>query len=52
MVGVNSNQPNNPPSNQPWLAQDVVVVLRAPHPLPKHLEKFLPKFDPEKKDST
>ena len=32
-------------ANRPWLAADVVVVLRAQHPLPKHPEKLLPKFD-------
>jgi hypothetical protein len=28
------------------------VVPGVVHPLPKHPEKFLPKFDPDKKDST
>lgn len=32
-------------SNRPWLAADVVAVPRAQHPLPKHLEKLLPKSD-------
>jgi hypothetical protein len=52
VAGVNSNQPNNPTTNQPWIDQDIVAVPRAPHPLPKHPDKFLPKFDPKKKDST
>ncbi|CAF4166785.1 unnamed protein product [Adineta steineri] len=34
-------------ANIPWLATDSVAVLRAQHPLPKHLENFLPKFDPD-----
>ena len=33
-------------TNRPWLAADVVSVPKAQHPLPKHLEKLLPKFDP------
>jgi hypothetical protein len=46
--------PNSPMENQnnparPWLDQDVVVVPGAQHPLPKHLEKWLPKFDPDSK---
>jgi hypothetical protein len=40
---------NNPA--RPWLDQDVVVVPRPQHPLPKHLEKWLPKFDPDSKQS-
>jgi hypothetical protein len=35
---------NNP--TRPWLDQDVVVVPGPQHPLPKHPEKWLPKFDP------
>jgi len=38
-------------ANKPSLAQYVVVVLIPDHPLPKHLEKFLRKFDPNKGDS-
>ena len=38
---------NNPA--RPWLDQDVVVVPGAQHPLPKHLEKWFPKFDPDSK---
>ena len=34
-------------SNRPWLTMDVVAVLGAQHPLPKHPEKLLPKFDPD-----
>jgi hypothetical protein len=33
-------------SNQPWLSTDAIIVLGAQHPLPNHLEKLLPKFDP------
>jgi len=46
MVGANVNQPNS----QPWLSQDVVAFPGEIHPLPKHIEKFLPKFDHDKKD--
>jgi hypothetical protein len=53
------SQPSTPPmpmENQnnparPWLDQDVVVVPRPQHPLPKHPEKWLPKFDPDSKQS-
>jgi hypothetical protein len=46
--------PTTPMANQnnparPWLDQDVVAVPGAQHPLPKHLEKWLPKFDPDSK---
>jgi hypothetical protein len=42
--------PTTPMENQnnltrPWLDQDVVAVPGAQHPLPKHPEKWLPKFD-------
>jgi hypothetical protein len=53
------SQPSTPPTpmeNQnnparPWLDQDVVVVPGPQHPLPKHPEKWLPKFDPDSKQS-
>ena len=32
-------------ANRPWLAADVVAVPGIQHPLPKHPEKLLPKFD-------
>jgi hypothetical protein len=38
---------NNPA--RPWLDQDVVAVPGDQHPLPKHTEKWLPKFDPDSK---
>jgi hypothetical protein len=46
--------PNSPMENQnnparPWLDQDVVAVPGAQHPLPKHPEKWLLKFDPDSK---
>jgi hypothetical protein len=46
--------PTTPMENQnnparPWLDQDVVVVPGDQHPLPKHPEKWLPKFDPDSK---
>ena len=34
----------------PWLAQDAVAVPGVQHPLPKHPEKLLPKFNPEFKE--
>ena len=34
-------------ANRPWLATDAIAVLGAQHPLPKHLEKLLLKFDPD-----
>jgi hypothetical protein len=41
---------NNP--TRPWLDQDAVVVPGPQHPLPKHLEKWLPKFEPDSKQIT
>jgi hypothetical protein len=46
--------PTTPMANQnnparPWLDQDVVAVPRPQHPLPKHPEKWLTKFDPDSK---
>lgn len=35
----------------PWLSQDAVAILGVAHDFPKSLEKFQPKFDPEKDDS-
>jgi hypothetical protein len=40
---------NNP--TRPWLDQDVVAIPRPQHPLPKHLEKWIPKFDSDSKQS-
>jgi hypothetical protein len=37
---------------RPWLNQDEVAVLGPQHPLPKHPEKWLPKFDPDSKKIT
>ena len=37
----------NMAANKPWLAMDALAVLGAQHPLPKHPEKLLPKFDPD-----
>lgn len=34
-------------ANRPWLAADVIAVPGIQHPLPKHPEKLLPKFDPD-----
>jgi hypothetical protein len=41
---------NNPA--RPWLDQDAVAIPGPQHPLPKHLEKWLPKFDPDSKQIT
>ena len=35
----------NMSANKPWLDVDAIAVPRAQHPLPKHPEKLLPKFD-------
>jgi hypothetical protein len=43
---VNQNNPG-----RPWLDQDVVAIPAPQHPLSKHLEKWLPKFDPDSKQS-
>ena len=37
----------NMEANKPWLVVDVIVIPGAQHHLPKHLEKLLPKFDPD-----
>jgi hypothetical protein len=36
-----------PQNNQPWLARDALEIPGRVHNLPQHLEKLLPKFDPE-----
>jgi hypothetical protein len=36
----------------PWISQDVIAVSGAQHDLPKSPEKFLAKFDLEKKNDT
>jgi hypothetical protein len=46
--------PTTPMANQnnparPWLDQDAVAVPGDQHPLPKHPEKWLPKFDLDSK---
>jgi len=38
-------------SARPWLDQDTMVVPRPQHPLPKHLKKWMPKFNPDLKKS-
>jgi hypothetical protein len=53
------SQTSNPPTpmrNQnnpaiPWLDKDAVAMLGPQHRLPKHLEKWMPKFDPDSKKS-
>jgi hypothetical protein len=34
-------------ANRPSLAVDSIVVHGIQHPLPKHPQKLLPKFDPD-----
>ena len=34
-------------ANRPWLATKAIVVPGIQHPLPKHPENILPKFDPD-----
>ena len=34
-------------ANRPWLVADAIVVPKAQHPLSKHPEKLLPRFDPD-----
>ena len=34
-------------SKQPWLVVGAIFIPGAQHPLPKHLEKILPKFNPD-----
>ena len=47
MAGAN---PPNPNANMPWLAQDAVAVPGVQHPLPKHPEIFIPKFNLDRKE--
>ena len=42
----------NPPNPMPWMGQDAVAVPGVQHPLPKHPEKVLPKFNPDSKEPT
>lgn len=49
----NPNQPilsQNNIENKTWMAQDTLTIPRDAHPLPRHPEKILPKFEPEKKE--
>jgi hypothetical protein len=39
-------------TTKPWLNQDFVVVPGPQHLLPKHMEKWLPKFGLDSKKST
>ena len=49
--GGGGNPPPNPPNPQlPWLITAIVVVLEVQHPLPKHSDKLLPKFNPDDKE--
>ena len=50
LVGGGGNPPPNPPNPQlPWLRTTVVAVPGVQHPLPKHSDKLLPKFNPDDK---
>ena len=46
-VGGGANPPPNP--QLPWLITAVVAILGVKHPLPKHLDKILPNFNPDNK---
>ena len=50
MVGVNANQPLNPP-NPPlaWKSRSPLNLTPPLHDLPQAFEKLLPKFDPNEK---
>ena len=47
-VGGGANPPPNP--QLPWLRTAAVVVPGVQHPLPKHSDKLLPKFNPDDKE--
>ena len=50
MVGVNANQPPNPPNLPPaWKARSPLNLTPPLHDLPQAFEKMLPKFDPSEK---
>ena len=50
-VGGGGNPPPNPPNPQlPWLRTAVLAVPGIQHPLPKHSDKLLPKFNPDDKE--
>ena len=50
-VGGGGNPPPNPPNPQlPWLRAAAVAVPGVQHPLPKHSDKLLPKFNPDEKE--
>ena len=49
--GGGGGNPPNPPSPQlPWLRIATVGVPGVQHPLPKNLDKLLPKFNPDNKE--
>ena len=52
LVGGEGNPPPNPPPNPqlPWLRTTTIVVPGVQHPLPKHSDKLLPKFNPDNKE--
>ena len=45
---LNFNFGGNMSANQPWLTINGLAIPVPQNPLPKHLEKILPKFDPDK----
>ena len=50
MVGVNANQPPNPPVPPPaWRARSPLNLTPPLHDLPQSFENMLPKFDPNEK---
>ena len=50
MVGINANQPPNPPNLPPaWRARSPLNLTTPLHDLPQAFDKMLPKFDPNEK---
>ena len=47
-VGGGANPPPNP--QLPWLRTGAIAVPGVQHPLPKHSDKLLPKFNPDDKE--
>jgi len=47
MAGRQQQQPKQPPLFRPWANPGVVQMVAPIHDLPKHPEKWLPKFNPD-----
>ena len=53
MVGEGGGNPPNPPNPPlPWLRRSAVAIPRVQHQFPKHIDKLLPKFNPDSKEPT